>query len=163
MTEPIPTPAEPRNWSKIVLVGSLALNLLIIGAVAGSFLGGPPDRDRNPVLRELGFAPFIHAMSRPDQKALLDQVKGKVGSFRDNRAAIKADFQAVLQVLRAETFDPAALEAAVSRQRSRIGKRQADVQELLLRQIAEMTAQDRAAYAERLEEALRRGPPKRRK
>ncbi len=153
--------AEPKKrlpWGRIVLVASLAFNLLIVGMVAGAMLGGPRDRDRNPVLRDLGFGPFVGALPRHDRVALAAALRREAGPFRENRAELRRQFEAILDALRADPFDPAGLERLVAEQSRRIGERQRLGQRLLLERIAGMSAAERAAYAAALDHALRRRP-----
>ena len=110
-----------RRWGRILLIGSLALNLLIIGVVAGSFLGGPRDRDRNPLLRDLGFGPFVHALPQRSKRELTDALKREAGSLRDNRAELRRHFEAFLAALRADPYDPQEVARLIADQRSRIG------------------------------------------
>ena len=158
-----PTPKRRFSWGKIVLFASLAFNLLIVGLVAGAMLGGPRDRDRNPMMRDLGFGPFVHALSGRDRKELTRAIEGASGSFRDNRAALRTDFEAFLTAVRADPFDPAALEQVIDRQKGRVHERQGIGQKLLLVRITEMSVEDRAAYADKLDELLRRGSKRSRK
>ena len=155
------TTKTPRRWGRYLLVGSLALNLLIIGVVAGTLLGGPRDRDRNPLLRDLGFGPFVHALPKSSKNELTDALKREAGSLRDNRAELRKHFEAFLAALRADPYDPEEVARLIADQRNRIGERQVIGQKLLLEHIATMSAGERADYADALDSALRR--PKRRR
>ena len=154
------TAKAPRRWGRILLIGSLAFNLLIVGVVAGTLIGGPRDRDRNPILRDLGFGPFVHALPRSSKIELTDALKREAGSLRDNRAELRAHFEDFLAALRADPYDPEEVARLIASQRGRIGERQAIGQRLLLEHIATMNAEERADYADALSSALRR--PKRR-
>ena len=161
MTDPTPTPqmqAGKRRmpWGKIVLFSSLALNLLIVGLVAGKMLGSGRDRDRNPLLGEIGYGPFVHALPRADKAAMTEALKREAGSFRDNRMEIRRQFEAFLEALRADPFDAALVAKLITDQRSRIGERQALGQKLLLERIESMTASERSEYADALGHMLRR-------
>ena len=67
MADSSSAPKKPMRWGRYVLFGSLALNLLIVGMVAGALFGGHRDRDRNPLLRDIGFGPFVQALARGGQ------------------------------------------------------------------------------------------------
>ncbi|KMW60200.1 hypothetical protein AIOL_000353 [Candidatus Rhodobacter oscarellae] len=168
MTEPTPnaTPnpapnpeAVPKRrwpWLKITLFASLAINLLIAGLVAGFVLSGPRDRDRNPIWRDMGLGPFGHALPWADKKALTAAIRAEAGSFRKNREELRRQFEAFLAALRAEPFDADALAVLVKEHRGRITERQELGQRLLLQRITEMSDAERAQYAERLNEMVRR-------
>lgn len=164
MTDAPDKPVKRRPWGKIVLFLSLALNLLIIGLVLGAVSGGPRDRDRSPALRDLGYGPFVQALARSDRQALSAAIRAESGSLRENRAALRAQFEAILGALRADPFDAEAFNTLVVDQRSRVSERVQIGQDLLLKQIAQMTPDDRAAYADALDKSLkRRGKPGRNK
>ena len=154
-------PKPPRRWGRIVLFVSLAFNLLIVGLVAGAMLGGPRDRDRDPALRDLGFGPFVHALPRGDRAEMGRAIKREAGSFRENRAELRRQFEAFLAALRADPFDAAEVARLITDQQSRISERQALGQRLLLERIEAMNASQRAAYADALDKSLRRRNPHR--
>jgi uncharacterized membrane protein len=150
-------PKTRRPWGKIVLFVSLALNLLVVGVVIGAVVNGPRDRDRNPALRDLGFGPFVHALPRADRRELGEALLRQAGAFRQNRAEMRASFEAFLGALRAEPFDPDVLLQVVNDQQVRITERQALGRQLLLDRIEAMTPDQRSAYANDLDRSLRRG------
>ena len=156
------SPKTPRRWGRIILVISLAFNLLIVGLVAGAMLGGPRDRDRNPLLRDIGFGTFVQALTRADKHAMTEALKRDAGSFRENRTKLRHQFDEFLNALRADPFDPAEVSRLMVQQRSRIGERQQLGQTLLLERIEAMSLEDRRAYADSLSKMLkRRGKPRR--
>ncbi len=155
-TNPTPEPKKRRHWGKVVLFVSLAFNLLIMGLVAGALLGGPRDRDRNPVLRDLGYGPFVHALPRADRAAMTQALKREAGSFRENRAELRRQFEAFLTAVRNEPFDAEYAKRLISEQQGRIGERQRLGQQLLLERLAAMSSGERAAYADKLDNLLRR-------
>ncbi len=160
MTETTPNRRWP--WGKILLFVSLAFNLLIVGLIAGAMLGGPRGSDRNPLLRDLGYGPFISALPREDKIAITKAMREKGGSIRETRAELRRQFQAFLTALRTEPFDRAEVERLITDQRSRIGERMTLGQSLLLERIEMMSEADRAAYADALEDAIKRRRPPRR-
>jgi len=151
----IPTPKK-RPWGKIVLFVSLALNLAVVGLVAGAFLKGPHGRDGSPVLRDLGFGPFVYALPRRDKDAMGEALKREAGSFRENRNILRRQFEDFLTALRADPFDAAEVARLIADQRGRIGERQKLGQRLLLERIEAMSASERADYADELDNLLRR-------
>lgn len=144
-------------WGKLVLAFSLALNLLIAGLIAGALLGKGP-RDSNPLLRDLGFGPFVQALPTKDKREITREMIGKAGSLRENRRELRREFEAFLVLLRSETLNEASLRDAITRQRSRVSERQEVGQELLIQRILAMTPGARADYADALDKALKRRP-----
>lgn len=163
MTEmPEPQKKSRLPWGRIVLFASLALNLLIVGLVAGVLLRH--DRlDRQTPLRDLGYGPFGAALSPADRRELARGLLGRAGDLRTNRDAIRAHFAQMLTALRARPYDADAVAALVETQQAKLAERQAIGQELLLERIAAMSDADRAAFADRLERSLRRAGHDRRR
>ena len=153
------TPKTPRNWTRILLVVSLALNLAIVGIVAGAmFSDGPKNGSQR---FDLSVGPLTRAME-PDQRDSLRAALRDSGAFqRADRAAIRSDMNALVATLRAADFDADAFRAALTRQRARLQNAQDAALDAVTQSVSDMSAPERAAFADRLEEQLRRGPPPR--
>jgi hypothetical protein len=72
-------------------------------------------------------------------------------------------YQEVMDILRTETFDRPAIEAVLGKQTAATLSAQNSVQAQWLNRIDEMELFERRAYADAVEKALKRGPPKKRK
>jgi len=151
-----PTASRSRGRGlRIALAVSVALNLAVIGLVAGAMLrDGPHGR----FVRELDLGPFTEAFSPSDRAALRNDFMGQGGGFRALRDQIRADGMALVEVLRQEPLDRARLDALMQNQQDRIAARMTLGRDLVTARIAAMSPGDRRAFADRLEEALRRGP-----
>jgi len=148
---------------RLVLVASLALNLLVAGLVIGNLLAerGRDDRRNSTaerVLRDIGNVPFVMALEREDRDDLARALIGRRDELRENRARLRDRFEAVLAVLRAESFDPDALRTLLAEQRSTLIERQRLGEDLLIERLEQMSPAERAGYADRLDKSLRRGP-----
>ncbi|HMS94556.1 MAG TPA: periplasmic heavy metal sensor [Tabrizicola sp.] len=159
MTEPTtPTPpAAPASGRglKIAFAISLAFNLLVLGLIAGAWLRNGPLGHGMP--RDLSFGPFTEALSAEDRTAIRETIRDRKDLLRQEREAAKAEFAKLLAELRADPFDPAAFDAALTAIVARSANRLALGQELLAERIGKMASADRLAFADRLEGALRRG------
>ncbi len=158
MTEPqIPLPSAPPSSRglKIALALSVALNLGILGLVAGAWLG---DGHQKGMPRDLSFGPFSEALSLEDRRALRAALSERGGEFRKSREAARAEFDSFLAVLRSDPFDPDALAAALSAIEARNAERLELGRSLIETRLVEMSADDRMAFADRLEQGLRRMP-----
>lgn len=144
---------------RIALAVSVALNLLIVGLLAGAVLrdGGPRAR----MLNDLEFGPFTEALTEQDRKALRRDFVERMPDMRDMRRQMRADFGGLLAALRAEPFDAGAVRALMAGQSARMAERLQLGQDLLVERIGAMTPKERAELADRLEERLQRGPDKR--
>ncbi len=143
------TRIKPR-WMPYVLGVSLALNLMVIAAVASAVWvrGGPQDRVRGG-----GFAtPYVMALETEDRRALRHAA---IRAPRD-QSARRAEYAAVLGALRAEPFDQASVAKVLTTQQTRVLDRQNMLRAAWLDRIAAMDAAQRAAYANRLEDIIAR-------
>lgn len=149
MTEP---KRKTRLWLRVLLGTSLALNLLVLGVVAGAaFRFGHPDRYGGPP-RSLGSA-LYRALPDEDRKHLWSNRTKGYESRRDRRFS---DVEAVTAALRASPFDAGALDGILTEQ---INMRQAHhlaLQKTWLDKIETMSEAERLAYADRLEAMMRR-------
>lgn len=146
-------------WMRVTLALSLGVNLLIAGVVLGAALGrdrdgGPADRLR--AARDLAPPPFVMALEPHDRRELIGAFR-EAAPKRQSRRELRARLQEVLTELRADSFDPAAMTALLSDQRSRAGARQTAGAEAFVAHLTTMSAEERRAYADRLEAVLRRG------
>ena len=142
-----------RRWVPVLLVASLALNLLVAGAVFGTamrFKG--EDEARKPP----GFGPALfRALPKPERKALRADLSG----LRDKGAdARDRDFDALNLALRQVPFDPAAVETLLQEQAQSMARMQAALQQQWLVRISAMTDSERLIYADRLVDIIERGP-----
>ncbi|MFC2969846.1 periplasmic heavy metal sensor [Acidimangrovimonas pyrenivorans] len=138
---------------RLLLIGSLGLNLVIVGLVAGAVIDHVR-RDRPPIVRDLGFGPYSRALSHQDRIALMRGFAQETGGFRAMRREARAEFGRLLELLRAEPFDAAALKALMQKQETRAVERLALGQKLLIERIEAMSPADRRAFADRLQVAL---------
>lgn len=138
-----------RLWMRLLLGGSLALNLLFVGLFVGAAMrfGGP---DRKPPQPSVGAALF-REMPREHRRALFSTMRSHHDIDGSRRAS---EAQAVVQALRAQPFDPDALSRVVGQQLNRRSTWLAATQDDWLARVAEMSAQDREAYADRIEQAV---------
>lgn len=158
MTDPVtsaPTPGPTTSRGvKIALALSVALNLAVAGLAAGAWLRDGP---RGGMPRDMSFGPFSEALDDADRKAIRRSLLSRVGEFREQRQAAKAEFEALLVALRAEPFDPAAMQSALAAIEARNSERLELGRTLIETRLTEMSPEARRAFADRLEKGLRRG------
>ena len=152
------TPAPKRRWMPVLLVISLAVNLLVVGVVLGTalrFKGG--DRARIPP----GFGPALyHALPRADQKALRGQLSDmrSKGSHRRSQ-----DFNALSATLRATPFDPNTVAVLLEQQAQVTADLQQALHQQWLARVTSMSDEERQTYADQLEDVVKRGPHRKKK
>lgn len=151
------------RWKKALLALSLALNLAIAGVVVGTFLrsGGEERRlSRSPGQGAFG-APYMLALDKEDRRSVFASMRAGKDERMPDRRMRREMFANVLENLRATPFDPAALEAAVSKQAQSSVKVQNRVQKAWLDVVSKMNDEERAAYAASVEQYLSRGKKRR--
>lgn len=143
---------------KITLGLSLALNLAVVGVIAGAMVrhgeGGAPGA-RHASFGAYGL-PYVIALSRSDRRALGREVRS--GAGWPDRATRRAHYDEVLGALRATPFDKDALAGTVARQAETTIAVQKTAQSAWLEMVAGMSDGDRRAYADAVEQVLNRGP-----
>lgn len=141
-----------RRWFRLLLGASLALNLLVLGVVIGAVLrfGGPDGARRPPPM--LG-ATLYRELPREDRRGIREAMRDRsVGRGPDRKTAALQ----VAQLVRATPFDATALETLFSEHAARRAQWQTTANAVLLEQLGRMTEAERAAYADRIEDALSR-------
>ena len=146
-------PKPKRRWLPILLTVSLALNLLIVGVALGTAYrvkGG--DHAKAPP----GFGSALYrALPKGDRKAL----RGELSERHVRGAKLrKQDFAALGEALRAEPFDPVAVQRILQQQAQFMAELQLALQEQWLARVTAMSEDERLAYADRLAEVVRRKP-----
>ncbi|MDA7427967.1 periplasmic heavy metal sensor [Primorskyibacter aestuariivivens] len=143
---------------RIVLFLSLALNLVVVGIVAGVIFRGGPDGHPPKHVRD-AVAPYTAALDRGERREIGRRIYRSLrteGSRDALREAMRAEYAEALTLLKADSFDADAFAAVIARQTARAADRQKIGQRELVRHLSEMTADERRAYAARVAEALER-------
>ena len=156
MTEESKTRTRVRRRFRLILIGSLGLNLLVFGVVGGAVIGhvwGGGDRRSGP---ESVGSPFARALDVEDRRALSKAIRRAYRAAEIDREADRRGHERVLALLRATPLDTGALSAEVESQ-ARNGARRRDLAEQLwIERVAAMSDAERAIYADRLEATLRK-------
>lgn len=159
MTPPPDAAAPPRPGRLLrgALFVSLTVNLLVAGLVIGALWTRGDGVALRPVQVDVGLGLYTRALAEPDRAALREAWRGRGPDLRALRAARQADLTALVAALRAQPFEPAAVEAVLERQRQRHASQQDLARTLLAERLAILSPAERAAYADRLEALARRG------
>lgn len=142
----------PRPW-RYLLFASLALNF----AVAGVVIGLAVDRHgpgRGPQMHG-PMAPLVMSLPDGTRRDIVAELKRMPRAYRDER---RRSFEALLSAIRSEPFDPVAVTVALREQRHLGEARLSALEEALASQLAGLSAGERADYADRLRDSVRRKP-----
>lgn len=158
MTDPEPTRRAGRGL-RVALVLSLAVNLLVVGLVLGVAANRSDPRPSGRVPPELlNYGPLMRVLDTENREKLSKALAGQRHEIRQARRDVRRGFQDLVGALKAEPFDVDQVQQILSAQEDRVNGQVHQVRAQLLTQIAEMSPADRAALAERLSDALKRGP-----
>lgn len=152
---------QPKSSRKmrIALAISLALNLLVVGAiVGGSFTRGDDrGRDRSARSEEQAIGIYGRALDKSQRREVGRAIRaGGRAEGRALRSELRSLAEEAVAVLRVEPFDAGAFEDILVRQQAMIKSRVDDAQGALSGFVAQMSPAERASYADRLTQVLQR-------
>ena len=141
------TDLKPRNLWKILFGISLALNLLIVGALVGAMLRV----GKGPVVkhRASGYL-YMRALNFEDKKALRKELFKNKDSRKIGRAKEYSSYSSALKILKKDPFDRKAFEELLDQQTKYSKSSQRSARLALVAQITKMTKEERMIYAKRL-------------
>ena len=121
MTEETSKKTGTGRVARIVLVVSLALNLLVVGIVAGFAFGPMRDRGHPPRI-EPGGLTYIRALDPADRRAIGQAIRENRERSGPRRDVRRAQIEAMVAQLRAETIDAGGDNGPAGRAAHGIGK-----------------------------------------
>ena len=141
------TKFKSRNLWKILFGISLALNLLIIGAVGGAMIR----MSKGPVAnhRASGLL-YMRALNFEDKKSFRKELFRNKDSRKIGRAKEYSSYSSAVKILKKDPFDRKAFEELLDQQTKYSKSSQRSARLALVAQIAKMTKEERMIYAKRL-------------
>ena len=141
------TKFKSRNLWKILFGISLALNLLIIGAVGGAMIR----MSKGPVAnhRASGLL-YMRALNFEDKKSFRKELFRNKDSRKIGRAKEYSTYSSAVKILKKDPFDRKAFEELLDQQTKYSKSSQRSARLALVAQIAKMTKEERMIYAKRL-------------
>ena len=142
---------KPRNPWKILFGISLALNLLIVGAIGGAVLRvgkGPMAKHHAS-----GFL-YMRALNFEDKKSLRKELYKNKNTRKIGRAKEYSSYSSAVKILKKDPFDRKAFEELLDQQTKYSKSSQRSARLALVAQIAKMTKEERSIYSERLEDLV---------
>jgi uncharacterized membrane protein len=147
------TQPKPRRIWRVVLVTSLAINLLMIGLVGGAVFrnGGAPPR-----AFDVQLGPLTAALSEKDRRAIGEQLRQGDKRSGPSRGERRKAFEDLILVLESQPFDPVALSLVFQSQQERQFELQGRALGAFVVQVSDMSLEDRTAFAARLRDSYER-------
>ena len=148
--ETAPPPGGSRRL-KYALIASLALNLLVIGAVAGTMIGfgkhhGP--RGGHPRGEDFGLMGLTRTLPEERRKEIRKQLREERGKLRPLFEEIRTARREAAEKLAAEPFDRAALESALAGVGDRERTLRQEAIAIFLGHVERLTADERRTLAD---------------
>ena len=148
------------RWLRWAFGLSLAVNLLVRGAVSGAAyrhaVGPGAHGGAGPGARSYG-TPYVQALPRSERREIFRALRGSDEGKVMSRTARRALFDRMLTALRADPFDADTVTSILAEQRAASQGVQRIAENAWFERVRLMDARARAAYADRLEDVLRRG------
>ena len=142
----------PKRFWKVLLGASLALNIAVAGGVAGAFWRHSPEHRSDAGGSRQAMSPYFRALEPEQRRAISKQFRA--GRDEKSKLAAQTQFEAAIRLLRQTPFRAAEFDAVMQQQIVGATQRLQRAQSNLSASIIEMGAQERSAYADRLEAAL---------
>src|SRR5262249_11530734 len=140
-----PVVRRAPRWLLAVLFASLAVNLVIVGSLAGAGLGppGPPGGARGVIPQLLGYASPLPAERRQPFWELTRDERGRI---RPSRREVRAAREETIKALAAEPYDRQQFLAAQTKQAEAENRARAAVQDLYVKIADSLTVEERRAF-----------------
>lgn len=147
------TGKRPGRFLKVILVVSLALNLLVVGLVAGAAAfkwHAGEDFGRSGFWASASLRFYVRHFEKEDRERFFASFKGRRGGFRASRAEIIGSLDEVIEAIEATPFSRGDLERAFGSQRGLLERGMSEAQAMLVDSISGMSPESRNALARNL-------------
>ena len=146
-----------RPGIKILLVVSLALNLLVIGLIGGALVMRGKWQEHHMSRMEMIGGPLTRALDRADRRAIGRAMRESFGDRQARHDKMRAEFETIVAELKAVPFDVGTVANQMAAHRKHFNARMEQGQALLLQRLSMMDDAERAAFAERLQSGVHHG------
>lgn len=140
---------KPRRIARMALVGSLALNIALIGAIGG-FAYKMQKTDAAPQRFLFDFGGVARVLDHDDRRAIGEKMR-RNGPRPVTRGNQSAHMEILAEALRAEPFDQNQFAELMSGLRKRSADIQDNAQSAFIAHLESMSVEERAEIADRLE------------
>ncbi len=154
-------PAQGSRWWTALLVASLAINLLVGGAVVARFFTREKhERFAGASYTQLIPRGFFSEMPRERRQVLLDILKQYRKDFRDDRVAFEAAAGKLADTLEVEPYDVEKVKLVINEFASQAGKLAARGGDAALDILAQLSPEERKLLAKAIRNRASKGKKK---
>ncbi|WP_380057679.1 periplasmic heavy metal sensor [Falsihalocynthiibacter sp. SS001] len=142
------------RFVRVMLIGSLALNFLVIGGVIGVAVTADKHHKGRGTF---AIGPFTQALDDATKEKVRDSLSRNMDERREaDRRGARQAMQMLLASLKQEPFDRGQVEQALNAIEAQGAARRAEGTDALLDAVEQMTPDERAAFVERFEQQMRK-------
>lgn len=158
MSQTNPTKSPPKKSNsllRILLVGSLALNLLVVGVVGGAVFKRDqwtPHRQYRPI--DLGLGPIERALTHEQRRQIRSELRANEDLRIQPGEGKEQYFARLVRVIEAEPFERAEFEAALDEQKQRRARLIRAAHRAITQVVDDMTRAQKDALLETLRAEL---------
>ena len=151
-----PSKSRFRRWVGPLLIVSLGLNLLVIGAAAGLYVKWPRGHFAvgHQFFGAAGLGVISGSLGDRHRKSIRDELRERGQNLSQLREQADANAADLISLLRADPIDPAGLEAHFEAQRLQALRMLEDGHDLIVPRILGMTPEERHEFADGIEHRL---------
>jgi len=144
---------KPRQMMRILLIGSLSVNVLLIGLMVGSVASG---RDGPPRGYEVQLGPIANILPREDRRKIGRDIRRTLADAVPRGAERGAVVAQIATLLETDPFDADAFVAQIQSEQAMQERVRGVALEAVAAHVATMPAEGRAKLAARLRSELSR-------
>ena len=143
-----------RNWTRIALLISLALNLVIVGALVGAFWKNEKPTGRHLDRMSMGIGAYVRALPEPAKSEVMTLVGTGSEDRRSFRRAMRERQREFERVLLEKPFSEQAVRKALLQRRDFALDKTVRLQDAYVDALVAMSDAERAAHFDRAQELL---------
>ncbi|MEO0344443.1 MAG: periplasmic heavy metal sensor [Pseudomonadota bacterium] len=137
-------------WVRVLLVGSLAMNFVLIGVASGIAYNFAKSGGRGHTEMAQILGPIASSLPKDTRKHLRRAIVSRRAEFFQIRAQINLTDDAVLEAMAADPFDPSALESALDARRDALTTAISALNGPILDVFSGLSAQERVELAQNI-------------
>lgn len=144
---------------RLLLAGSLALNLFLGGVIGGALVTGARERDRPPPPRRMSYLAAADRLDEADGARLRALLTQKAEDTRPRLQALRAARRQAEAAMAAPEYNPDAVRAALERSRAEELALRREVDDAVIAFAVTLDPEDREAIAPMFRRRGKRGAP----